>query len=153
VRREFGLQINGMANEKRFTGKWVGQYTLGDGYSERLKGKSGGFTILMEVAGNGKITGKCLDEGVSMQLEAVIEGSVTNGNINFIKKYRNYWQTDEDGNVIENKDRESHEVIYYGEYRNNVFAGEWKIITPVVGSDGAIRERVSGGYWIMHKEN
>jgi hypothetical protein len=141
-----------MANEKRFTGKWVGQYTYGQGYSERLKGKSGGFTVLMEVAGDGKVTGKCLDEGVSPQLDAIIEGSVINANINFVKRYRYHWQTDDEGSAVENKDRESHEVIYTGEYRNNVFAGEWKIITPVVGAAGGIRERVSGGYWIMHKE-
>jgi hypothetical protein len=61
-------------------------------------------------------------------------------------------RTDDEGNPVENKGRASHEVIYSGEYRNNVFAGEWKIITPVVGPEGGICERVSGGYWIMHKE-
>ena len=33
-----------------------------------------------------------------------------------------------------------------------VFAGEWKIFTSVVRSDGSIGEFEVGGFWIMHKE-
>jgi hypothetical protein len=65
---------------------------------------------------------------IGKELDAIIEGFVINATINFVKKYRYHWQTDDEGN-----------------------AGEWKIVTPVVGADGFIGERVSGGYWIMHK--
>lgn len=139
-------------SDKRFTGKWLGQYTYGEEYGERLKGKSGGFILLMEVAGNGRVTGKCLDEGASTSNEAVIEGTIMRGKIEFVKTYRHHWQTDSDGNISEHKDRQSHEVIYSGSFQNTVFSGEWRIITPVVRADGSIRERVLGGYWIMHRE-
>jgi hypothetical protein len=139
-------------SDKGFTGKWLGQYTYGDGYAERLKGKSSGFILLMEVAGNGRVTGRCFDDGASAQNEAVIEGTIMKGNIEFIKKYRHYWNTDGDGNIMENKVRESHEVIYTGKFQNQVFSGEWKIFTSFIRTDGSIRERVIGGYWIMHRE-
>jgi hypothetical protein len=139
-------------SDKKFTGKWLGQYTLGEGYGQRLKGRSSAFVLWMEVAGDGRVTGKCLDEDVSMPMEAVIEGTIMGGNIEFVKTYRHYWQIDGDGNMSEKKDRESHEVVYSGNFRNEVFSGEWKIITPFVGQDGGIRERVAGGYWIMHRE-
>ena len=141
-----------MGFDKGFTGKWVGQYTYGEEYGERLKGKSGAFTIFMEVAGDGRINGTCLDEGATNQMEAVIEGRIIHGNIEFIKKYRHYWKTDADGNISESKDRESQEVIYSGIFQNTVFSGEWKIFTSFVRADGSIARRVVGGHWIMHRE-
>jgi hypothetical protein len=139
-------------SDKRLAGKWQGQYTLGEGYSESQKGQSWGFTILMQIEGNGRVTGKCFDGEVSAENEAVIEGSIMNGNIDFIKKYRHHWEINDEGGVTENEGRESHEVIYTGRYQNNVFSGEWKIVTPIVYADGNIREQVLRGYWVMHKE-
>src|ERR1700761_1695179 len=124
-----------MDSDKAFAGKWMGQYTYGEEYGERLRGKSGAFTIFMELDGNGRITGKCLDERATDQMEAVIEGRIIHGNIEFTKKYKHHWQTDGDGNISDNKDRESHEVIYSGRFQNTVFSGEWKIFTSYVSGD------------------
>jgi hypothetical protein len=139
---------------KSFTGKWLGQYTYGEGYSDRLKGKSVPFTLIMEVVGNGILKGHCVDDGYMDEIDAraMIEGSIDGIFINFVKQYRHHWSTQADGGVQENKKRESHVVRYTGEYRNNIFAGEWEITTPRVRKDGSIVESRSGGYWIIHKE-
>lgn len=140
-----------MGSDKSFAGKWQGQYTYGEGYGDRLKGKSGAFTIFMDVSGDGRLTGKCLDEGATNQMEAIIVGRIIHGDIEFTKKYRHHWKTDREGNMSENRDRESHEVIYSGRFQNEVFSGEWKIFTRSVRADGSIADRVIGGYWIMHR--
>jgi hypothetical protein len=144
----------GMRSGKGFSGKWAGQYTYGYGYSERLKGKSAPFTIIMQVDGKGIITGECIDDGYSDQIDgrAIIEGEIVHQHIKFVKKYRYHWTTSSDGTTAqENKAREGNEVHYSGEYRNNVFTGEWKIISVRVLADGSLKQWESQGYWIMHR--
>lgn len=140
---------------QNFSGKWNGQYTYGEGYGERFKGKSAPFTLILEVRGDGSLTGHCIDDGYENEVDtrAIIEGSIASGKIEFVKKYRHHWHTKKDGEVEENKDRESHEVEYSGRLTTDwVFTGEWQIVTALVQPDGGVVERVVGGYWIMHKE-
>jgi hypothetical protein len=140
--------------EKQYSGKWAGQYTYGESYGERLSGKSVPFTLVMEVGGDGVMNGHILDDGYadSIDARAKIRGVIRGVFIEFVKTYRHHWQTTKDGGVEENKERPSQEVHYAGQYRNNVFAGEWKIFSAAVQVDGSIREWSNGGYWIMHKE-
>jgi hypothetical protein len=142
------------STEKQYSGKWMGQYTYGESYGERLKGKSVPFTLIMEVEGSGVLKGHIIDDGYAdrMDARAMIRGSIQGQYIEFVKTYRHHWETTEDGDVEENKKRPSQEVHYAGEYRNNVFTGEWKIFSAAVREDGSIREWSNGGYWIMHKE-
>lgn len=139
--------------EKMYSGKWVGQYTYGESYSERFRGKNVPFTLVMEVDGRGGLKGYIVDDGYIDQVDAraIIEGTVLGGDIQFVKTYRHHWKTTKDGGVEENKKRPSHEVHYLGQFRNTVFAGEWKIFSAGVREDGSIREWSTGGFWIMHR--
>lgn len=140
-------------SDKGYSGKWEGQYTYGNGYGSRLKGTSSPFTIVIQVDGSGRVTCECLDEQYAAQINAkvVIEGFLLNGLIEFVKRYRYYYQILTDGTIVEKKDRGVHEVHYAGAYGSGIFTGEWKIFSSYVREDGSIGERVSGGYWIMHR--
>src|ERR1700727_514197 len=110
-------------SDKGFSGKWQGQYTYGANYGPKRKGISVPFTVLLQVEGSGKVTGECLDDGYADQIDAkaVIEGMLINGQIEFVKKYRYYWQTGEDGKARENERRKGQEVHYAGAYNHGVF--------------------------------
>ena len=140
--------------EKQYSGKWVGQYTYGESYGERLRGKSAPFTLVMEVEGNGVMKGHVIDDGYADIIDgrAMIRGMIQGVFIEFVKTYSHHWGITEDGDVQENTKRPSQEVHYAGQYRNNVFTGEWKIFSAAVQADGSIREWSNGGHWIMDKE-
>jgi hypothetical protein len=141
-------------SEKQFSGKYSGQYTYGPSYGERLKGKTVPFTLIMEVDGRGQIKGHIVDDGYADQFDAhaEIKGTVVQQHIQFVKTYPHHWETTRGDEIIEDKKRSSQEVHYAGEFRNGVFAGEWKIFSTGVCPDGSIAEWAHGGYWIMHKE-
>lgn len=131
----------------------MGQYTYGDSYVARLRGKSAPFTLILRVEGSGKLTGECLDDGYENEADtrAVVEGQLINGQIEFVKRYRHYWTTGKDGSVTENRKRQSQEIHYAGHFRHGVFTGDWKIFTVFLREDGSFVEREVGGSWIMHK--
>jgi hypothetical protein len=139
--------------EKKFSGKWQGQYTYGDGYDESHRGKSVLFTLVMEVDGRGRLKGHIVDDGYADQIDAraTIEGTVVGGEIRFVKTYRHHWGRTPDGNLVENKKRPSHDVHYAGQFSSLYCTGEWKIFSSAVRPDGSIREWSSGGHWIMHR--
>ena len=133
------------------TGKWAGTYTMGESYSGRLRGVSVPFTLIIEEKNN-VIKGYCVDEGYAdLDNPATIEGLREEQYIDFVKKYPYRWYSKQDGTIVYCRDQPSQEVHYKGTFRNNVFAGEWKIISLRVLEDGSVVERVSSGHWIMHK--
>jgi hypothetical protein len=108
-------------SEKWFTGKWAGQYTYGDGYSDKLKGISVPFSLIMQVE-SGIVNGTCIDEGYAdFENPATIKGNIEGQHIEFTKQYPYRWYSQKDGTVVYQKDRRSQEVLYLGEFRNNLY--------------------------------
>jgi len=141
--------------ETQYSGKWLGQYTYGEGYDEDQKGKCVPFTLVMEVDGKGTMKGNIVDDGFADQIDAraEINGSIQGSFIEFMKVYRHAWKLAEDGSVLEDPRQPSQEIRYVGQYRNTVFTGQWAILVAVVQPDGSIVRGTQGkGYWIMHKE-
>jgi hypothetical protein len=136
----------------RFAGKWAGQYTFGDGYSDKLKEVSVPFSLIMQVE-SGIIKGTCIDEGYAdFENPAIIKGTIEAQYIEFTKQYPYRWYLEKDGTVVYQKDRRSQEVLYLGEFRNNVFAGKWGIYSKQILEDGTKVDKILQGHWIMHKD-
>lgn len=136
-----------------YSGKWAGQYTLGDGYPKEMIGTTTNFDIIMDVS-DGVIKGTCRDDENEVPLDApaTIEGFVRGSFINFVKRYTHAWAQDENNNFLEAPNEPSHEVIYTGYYKDEIFEGEWEIVSHTeVFPDGSMREYLLHGTWSMKK--
>ncbi len=136
-----------------YSGKWAGQYTLGDGYPKEMIGNTTSFDIIMDVT-DGALKGTCRDDKskVPMRDPAVIEGFVRGGFINFVKTYAHANAQDIYNNFFEMPELPSHEVIYTGYYKDEIFEGEWEFVSHTeVFPDGSIRQYLFHGTWSMKK--
>ena len=139
---------------KEFAGKWVGQYTYGPSYQEEVRGKSVGFTLEMEVGMYGVVSGRIADTHIDILVAenwATIRGKIRGKTIKFVKVYRDLWTMTKDEEVRVHGGHPSHEVHYTGEYQDEEFTGEWKILSVFVGEDGSVEERVDRGSWSMRR--
>jgi len=136
----------------KFAGKWVGQYTYGPSYQEDVRGKSVAFTLEMEVGKFGAVTGRIADGYIDILVAenwATIRGRIRGKAIQFVKVYRNLWTMSEHEKIRVHSGHPSHEVHYSGEFQDEEFTGEWKILSVFVSEDGSVEERVDRGSWRM----
>ena len=133
-----------------FTGKWNGQYTLGDTYSEDMKGISRPFSIDMTYL-DGIISGTCVDEGIEniFTEPATINGFIEDNFISFIKKYPCHWETDDKGNIRKDLELPSLEIHYSGQFDQNMFRGNWEMEMLFKDDNGYDFEYVFTGTWTM----
>src|SRR5688500_1407815 len=108
-------------NDQYLSGKWIGAYTYGDEYDEAVRVKTVDIEITIIVV-NGIIKGECTDAEASshFQQPAIIEGSVRNNTISFIKRYPYYWQH-ENGGLRFLPKLPSQEVNYSGRFEHDRF--------------------------------
>jgi hypothetical protein len=140
-----------MSND--YSGKWAGQYTLGEGYAPSMTGITTSFELIMEII-DGVLKGHCRDniEDVPMSAPATIEGFIEDNFINFVKRYPHAWMRDENGDMVEDVDQPSHEVIYNGYFGEGLVQGDWEIVASThVNPDGTLYEYLLRGTWYMKK--
>jgi hypothetical protein len=139
-------------NDKQLSGKWTGTYTYGDEYDESVRGKSVDFELNISIV-NGVIKGECFDAEASGHFEkpAIIEGTMVNNTINFVKRYPYYWQHEKGGQRFLPK-LPSQEINYSGRFENDRFEGEWEIITTLIDAQGELISYKGVGRWFMKKE-
>jgi len=137
---------------KEFVGKWSGTYTYGNEYDEPVKGKTVAFEMTLTLV-NGQLKGECTDEESAAHFgePAVIEGSVHDNSISFIKRYPYYWQHEINGPRFLPK-LPSQEILYSGQFVNDKFEGEWEIVTILADAHGELISYKSYGHWAMKKE-
>lgn len=139
-------------NDQLFSGKWVGEYTYGEEYDDPVKGKTVAFEMNITIV-NGLLKGECTDAEATAHFEqpAIIEGSVLDNTITFIKRYPHYWQHEKNGIRFLPK-LPSQEICYTGQFVNDRFEGEWEIITKLAGAQGEPVSFKGIGSWFMKRK-
>ena len=140
------------------TGKWIGQYTYGEGYSPEMKGESEPFEIDI-VDNDGNLTGPCIDNVVKAKPgnESYINGFLRGRQIEFKKRYR--YHLDVDGKDMENEPgQKSDGVDYTGRLKKTLFSrryyfkGKWSITIEYLDENNNKAIFTCMGKWKMTKE-
>lgn len=132
------------------TGKWIGEYTYGEGYPDSYFGKSVQFEL--ELVSNGvEFEGHFTDDETKdiFDVPGTVHGYLENKVIVFSKWYPCLWDIDEAGRVEVFRDLASHEIYYSGDLNGNSFSGEWHIPATFVDEDGSYNEVNGMGTWSM----
>lgn len=137
------------------SGKWEGEYTFGEAFPESFRGKKVPF-VLEIVDQEGDLSGNCLDEETQKVFgqPATIEGFAEDSMISFVKRFPCFFAIGDDGSILIDKERESHEVMYHGEWQEEqkTYSGQWEIVAAVEeGPFGRTMELVLSGDWYMRK--
>ena len=138
--------------DQNFSGKWTGEYIYGEGYPASIRGKKVMFEIDMTLD-NGLLRGHCTDDEATPHFKqpAVIEGSVCENSISFIKRYPYYWQNEDEAGPRFIPKLPSQEVHYSGIFIDDRFEGEWEITTFFVDEEGEPFAYRGNGHWHMKK--
>lgn len=87
-------------------GKWIGQYTYGEGYTDINKGKSVSFKL--DLTSNGvEFSGTLIDEEIRNIFDepGIVEnGFLENTAISFTKRYSCLWVENETGDIEVHRD-------------------------------------------------
>jgi len=137
------------------TGKWEGIYTFGEAFPEAFRDKKVSF-VLQLTDTDGDLAGTCMDEETNRVFgaPASIEGFLEDGMISFVKRFPYFFALGDDGSIITDKNRDSHEVMYNGEPLPDQegFSGKWEIVAEVEDAPfGSTVEHVLSGEWSMKK--
>lgn len=139
-------------DEAIINGRWVGNYTYGQGYSAAKTGKSVAFELILATDDNG-FTGRCFDDPDTLPFDAPakVRGFSDGNQVSFIKKYPYRWVMLPDNSIRIEEGGKPHEVHYFGTFSNGVFEGEWEIASSQRMQDGSRRYFSSKGTWTMQK--
>jgi hypothetical protein len=143
-----------MTEIKSLTGKWKGQFTLGENY-ESEEGESVDF-ILYLLHNDGVFNGICIDNQVEglFSEPITVNGFWDNELISFTKQYPFLYYPDEKGKLIIDRSRKHPEISYTGEFDNiqNCYSGEFILIEDSIPlADGGYLELELSGTWTMKK--
>ncbi len=134
-------------------GKWIGQYTYGEGYPDDCKGKSVAFEL--DLTSNGvEFEGSFTDDETRNIFSApgiVENGFLENTAITFTKRYPCLWTIDEIGKIEIFRDLPSHSIYYSGDKVDDHFEGDWEILEFLVDENGPYTESNGIGSWSMRK--
>jgi hypothetical protein len=125
--------------DQYFSGQWDGEYSYGDGYSEKVKGTKENFTLNLTVT-DGELKGVCIDQNKQSDEPAVIQGFLFGTFIGFIKEYPVRYVIDDQGITHKRTAKSPFNIAYSGLYdvltdsfkgvwtiKNKKFWGEWTI--------------------------
>lgn len=142
------------ANDKFFSGEWIGEYYYGESY-----GDDAGIAITFElniIVKDGVITGTFVDEETSHIFDepGSVEGFIDGDFTSFVKRYPCWWEMhpDDPEKVIVMRDKPSHEIKYEGRYIDGMFTGEWEIVVKTENRGERDLEYFVEGIWNMHKK-
>ena len=132
-------------------GHWIGSYSYGDQYPEKVKRSIVEFSAKISENENGSFIGTINEIG-EIDETSKIEGNVTRNNIRFIKTYEKSYSIDEDG-LIKSGSHGPQHVLYEGKYDKSTqtFKGEWKIEVTYILEDGREIKRLSSGSWKLQR--
>jgi len=138
------------------SGKWKGYYTLGDPYPLAMRFKKYPFTIEMAI-NEGKITGTCIDSLVEghFQSPAIINGTIEDYEIRFIKTYPALITLEEGGKIKVEAEKPSVDINYKGKLHKKLFSkkrylkGKWEISGNAQNEKGEEVFYYNEGKWRM----
>ena len=118
-----------MSELKSLTGRWKGEFTLGPEYGSEV-GKS--FNFILDIQDeNGTFSGTCIDDETDGKFSEpiIVTGFWNNEVISFIKQYPFLYYTNDDGEIIIDREQKHPEITYTGEYDNalNKFSGDFEL--------------------------
>ena len=140
---------------KKLTGKWVGQYTYGEGY-ESVTQESCPFE--MDIIHDGfTLKGTCFEEKYKdiLKSPATIEGSFEKSHISFIKKYPSQLAIDGSGETMVDDSKTGVPIHYTGSLtkklfsRRYIFAGQWSMNEKLDFGGGVSKYITLSGTWSM----
>ncbi len=139
---------------QQISGKWIGEFTydIDQGHGPNVFR----FKMTLDVS-KGIITGVCYDlddARIVQESEAEINGFVENNTVSFIKKYKSYFELDENQNPIMIPEKAPIEINYTGEFfeEQKCIKGDWEIITQSHQYGYGSFEDVITGKWTMKKD-
>lgn len=132
-----------------FSGKWVGEYRYGEGYPPKAPVR---FEIEMTVQ-NGLLIGFCVDDETKHHFEkpTLIEGTLTDKQIRFHKKFPYFWDHDDKFNPRFMPKLPPRKLEYIGRFEDGKFVGEWQVSSSFTDDTGEVFEYKGSGYWEMRK--
>lgn len=133
-------------------GKWLGEYTYGEGYPADYTGKSVPFEL--NLSSNGvEFEGHFTDDETKdiFDIPGTVHGYLENNVVVFSKWYPCLWEINEAGEVKIFKDIPSHEIYYTGNLIDDHVEGVWEIPAHFVDDDGSYTEINGSGTWSMKK--
>jgi len=135
-------------------GKWIGEYTYGNGYPDNYAGKSVGFK--MELSSSGvEFDGFFTDDETRelFDLPGTVHGYIENDVVVFSKWYPCHYEINDIGEVEIFGDSPSHEIYYSGNLIEGHFQGEWEIPGEFVDDNGSYTTVNGSGTWSMKKSS
>ena len=135
-----------------FSGKWVGEYRYGSDYPGMEQKAPVAFEINFTLQ-HGVLKGDCVDEETKEHFNkpALIEGTISNNEIKFQKKYPYFWDHDDNFRPRFLPKLPAREIQYTGRFDNGKFSGEWHISSAFTDETGEIFEYHGSGSWHMEK--
>jgi hypothetical protein len=138
------------------TGTWHGTITFGEAYPESYREKIIPFVLTISM-NDGDIEGTWEDDetlkifGVPASMEGFLDGEM----ISMVKRFPYFFAYAEDGTVVKDEGRYSHEVMYNGDYNaeDGSFSGPWEIVAAVEESYKGTTEYLMAGEWKMSRKD
>lgn len=143
---------------ENISGKWVGHYKYGAGYSAEIQGMKEYFEMELTEE-DGLIKGICRDD-ITNQLTispAEIEGTFEKGHIYFIKTYQYEISFNEYGQSVAKPHKPSHAIHYKANLKKRFFSktyffkGEWEISGSYLNAKKVPFHYSFSGTWKMKK--
>lgn len=135
-----------------FSGKWIGEYKYGSDYPALERKAPVSFEMEITVQG-GVMKGTCVDEETKTNFDkpAIIEGTISDNQVNFKKIYPHFWDHDDNNKPRFIPKLPARELSYTGRFENGKFAGEWQISSVFTDETGEVFEYGGRGSWQMQK--
>lgn len=137
----------------RMEGKWIGQYTYGEGYPDSVKGKSVRFEMNLEKNGI-EFHGNFSDDETRhiFQENGVVAGFLEGDYIAFEMQYPKCWQITDKGEIEILEDAFPHLIKHVGTRLGMEFSGTWQIVEFFEEDDKVVVASTGTGTWRMAKE-
>lgn len=144
--------------QKSLIGQWKGRYVYGNGYEERIQGKSVEF--LLEISEHDDIIkGTCIDDETKnlFKTPASIEGTFEDNTIVFYKTYPLVHDVDEDDEAFITEYETPPSIQYSGILKQRLisktlyFEGTWEITGSFISENGTAEYYELEGKWRMDK--
>lgn len=139
-------------------GRWEGFYTYGEDYPVALQTIKEEFSMELKVMGE-ILKGTIIDSYVRKYFEnpATVEGFLDGKVLTLIKRYPHFFETDENGEMIFDPAKPSHEIHYVGTITSSWFStryhvqGDWDISGSHRDENGNALYYSSDGHWEMQR--
>lgn len=136
-------------------GQWRGYYAYGPQYGEKLSGSKVTFELSLTDIGDNNFQGIChdLDNTISKNNSAVINGFTEDDFISFTKEYNQFFTITDDNQITTNSRLKKPDLNYYGHYDrvSETFSGDWELLGREHPHPDGDYVEIATGTWEMKR--